>query len=230
TTITSTAFRIREKRPKLSTVSGRTTLIRSGHSDALRTAISAVARSAASKLGSWMPGIRATAIQNTSATSAQRTSAPRAIPANRRAARITRSDTGPTHLASPALGEARGFGRRIHPIRVRFQRGCRSTVAPLQRKESQLRGAGRVVFAAILLLIAGIINIIYGIGAISDAHFYTSSGTHYVFGSLHTWGWVTLIIGIIMLTAGFSLMGGGTYGRVIGIVAATLGAIDALLA
>src|SRR5262249_25032736 len=92
------------------------------------------------------------------------------------------------------------------------------------------RGAGRVVFAAILLLIAGIINIIYGIGAISDAHFYTSSGTHYVFGSLHTWGWVTLIIGIIMLTAGFSLMAGGTYGRFTGIVAATLGAIDALLA
>jgi hypothetical protein len=93
-----------------------------------------------------------------------------------------------------------------------------------------VRGAGRALFAAILLTIAGVLNIIYGIGAISDAHFYTSIGTHYVFASLHTWGWITLILGIIQLTAGFSLMGGGTYGRVVGIVAASLGAIGALLA
>jgi hypothetical protein len=50
-----------------------------------------------------------------------------------------------------------------------------------------------------------------------------------VFSSLHTWGWITLILGVIQLTAGFSLFGGGTYGRVIGIVAGTLGAIGALL-
>jgi hypothetical protein len=93
-----------------------------------------------------------------------------------------------------------------------------------------LRGAGRVIFAAVLLLIAGTLNIIYGIGAISDANFYTSTGTHYVFASLHTWGWITLILGVIQLTAGFSLFGGGAYGRVIGVAAATLGAIGALLA
>ena len=93
-----------------------------------------------------------------------------------------------------------------------------------------MRGAGRVVFAAVLLLIAGTLNIIYGIGAISDAHFYTSSGTHYVFGTLHTWGWITLILGVIQLTAGFSLFGGGAYGRVIGVVGASLGALGALLA
>jgi hypothetical protein len=86
------------------------------------------------------------------------------------------------------------------------------------------------VFAAVLLLIAGVLNIIYGIGAISDASFYTSTGTHYVFASLHGWGWITLIIGVIQLTAGFSLFGCGTYGRVIGIIAASLGAIAALLA
>jgi hypothetical protein len=51
-----------------------------------------------------------------------------------------------------------------------------------------------------------------------------------VFGSLHTWGWITLILGIIQLTAAFSLFGGGTYGRVVGIAGATLGALGALLA
>jgi hypothetical protein len=92
-----------------------------------------------------------------------------------------------------------------------------------------VRGAGRTVFAAILLIIGGTLDIIYGIGAIADANFYTSTGTHYVFANLHTWGWITLIIGVIMLTGGFSLISGGVYGRVIGITAASLGAINALL-
>ena len=92
-----------------------------------------------------------------------------------------------------------------------------------------VRGEGRTAFAAILLIIAGTLNIIYGIGAIADANFYTSSGTHYVFANLHAWGWITLIIGVIQLTGGFSLISGGVYGRVIGITGASLGAITALL-
>jgi hypothetical protein len=94
----------------------------------------------------------------------------------------------------------------------------------------EVRGAGRAAFAAILLLIAGTLNIIYGIAAISDAHFYTAAGQHYVFGTLHFWGWVTLLLGILQLTGGFSLLSGGVYGRVIGITAATFGAIGALMA
>jgi hypothetical protein len=92
-----------------------------------------------------------------------------------------------------------------------------------------MRGAGSAVFAAILLLMAGTLNIIYGFGAVGDAHFFTDSGSHYVFSSLHGWGWITVILGVIQLTAAFSLFAGGTYGRVIGIVAATLGAVGALL-
>jgi len=84
------------------------------------------------------------------------------------------------------------------------------------------------MFAAILLVVAGTINIIYGIGAISDANFFVNN-THYVFASLHTWGWITLILGVFQLTGGFSLIAGNVYGRVIGITAATIGAVGALL-
>jgi hypothetical protein len=40
---------------------------------------------------------------------------------------------------------------------------------------------------------------------------------------------VTLILGVFELTAALSLFGGGAYGRVVGIAAATIGAIGALL-
>jgi hypothetical protein len=91
-----------------------------------------------------------------------------------------------------------------------------------------MRGAGRVVFAAILLLMVGTLNILYGIGAVSDANFYVDD-TRYILTNLHTLGWVLIVLGVIQLTGGFSLMAGNTYGRVIGIIAGSLGAIGALL-
>jgi hypothetical protein len=91
-----------------------------------------------------------------------------------------------------------------------------------------MRGAGRAAFAGFLLLIAGTINIIYGIGALDDANIYAND-TRYIFTNLNTMGWVLLVLGVIQLSGGFSLLSGNTYGRVIGIVGAGLGAIGALL-
>jgi len=84
------------------------------------------------------------------------------------------------------------------------------------------------MFAAMLLLIVGMINIIYGIGALDDANIFVND-TRFILDDLNTLGWVLIILGVIQLTGGFSLMSGNTYGRVIGIVAGTLGAIGALL-
>ena len=42
-----------------------------------------------------------------------------------------------------------------------------------------MRGAGRAVFAGILLLIAGTLNIIYGIGALDDANIFVNDHGSY---------------------------------------------------
>ena len=94
--------------------------------------------------------------------------------------------------------------------------------------ENQSRVTGWWVFAGILLAIAGVLNIIWGIGAISDAKFFIAD-QKYIISSLHTWGWVTLIIGVVELIAAFSLFSGGGFGRWIGIFAAALASISALL-
>jgi hypothetical protein len=92
----------------------------------------------------------------------------------------------------------------------------------------EVRGEARAMFAAILLLIAGVLNVIYGIAAISNAAFFDHQTQYVIFG-LGFWGWVTVIIGLVQLTGGYSLFSGGTYGRTIGIIAATLGAVESLL-
>jgi hypothetical protein len=84
------------------------------------------------------------------------------------------------------------------------------------------------VFAAILLLISGTLNVIYGIAAISDSKFFTENAT-YILSGLNTWGWVTLILGCLQIGAGFSLFAGNAYGRWFGIISASLTAIAALL-
>jgi hypothetical protein len=91
-----------------------------------------------------------------------------------------------------------------------------------------MRGTGRAAFAATLLLIVGVLNIIYGIGALDSANIFTDD-RRYVLTNLNTLGWVLIILGIIQLTGGISLFAGNTYGRVIGLIAAGLGAISALL-
>lgn len=91
------------------------------------------------------------------------------------------------------------------------------------------RVTGWWIFAGILLTIAGVLNIIWGIAAIAESHFFTATGAHYVFSNLKTWGWITLILGVLELFAGFSLFAGGSYGRWFGMIAAGLVAIGSLL-
>ena len=91
------------------------------------------------------------------------------------------------------------------------------------------RGAGRAIFVSVLLMIAGVLNVIYGIAAISNSNFFQDN-TQFILSGLHTWGWVALLLGIAQVIASVSLMGGNTYGRIFGMLAASLSAVGLLLA
>ena len=75
------------------------------------------------------------------------------------------------------------------------------------------RGAGSALFAAIMLMVAGTVNVIYGIAAIGESKFFVGE-TRYVFSNLNTWGWITLLLGIIAIFAGLSVSRGGAFGRI----------------
>ena len=91
-----------------------------------------------------------------------------------------------------------------------------------------MRGTGRAMLAAVLLMIVGTLNIIYGIGALDGANIFVND-KRYILTDLNTMGWVLIVLGIIQLAGGLSLAAGNTYGRVSGIIGASLGAIGALL-
>jgi hypothetical protein len=91
-----------------------------------------------------------------------------------------------------------------------------------------MRGAGRAIFAATLLLIVGTLNINYGIGALDGANIFNDD-QRYILTNLNTLGWVLILLGVIQLAGGLSLMAGNAFGRIIAIAGASLGAIGALL-
>ncbi len=94
--------------------------------------------------------------------------------------------------------------------------------------EDTTKGTGWLGFAGLVVLIAGVLNMIWGFAAIDGSTFFIED-ERYVIGDLNTMGWIILIVGIVQAIAAFSIWAGGEFGRWIGIFGATIGAIGALL-
>ena len=91
-----------------------------------------------------------------------------------------------------------------------------------------VKGGGWLLFAGIMLLLAGTLNVIWGIAAIDNANFFVED-TKFILEDLNTMGWIVLVIGAVQVIAAFSVWSGGEFGRVIGIIGACVGAFGALL-
>jgi hypothetical protein len=73
------------------------------------------------------------------------------------------------------------------------------------------------MFAGVLLLLAGGLSLIDGIAAIGNSHFFASH-PRYILGSLHVWGWIGVIIGVVQLAAGFGILVKNQLSRWAGVV------------
>ncbi len=110
-----------------------------------------------------------------------------------------------------------------------FTEGSAPRAEPQRYSEyAEPSGYGWVVFAGTMILMAGTLNIIYGIAAIAKSSFYVAN-THFVFSDLKTWGWITLVIGVIQVCVGLGVYARSSWARWTGVAAASLGAIGQLL-
>lgn len=85
-------------------------------------------------------------------------------------------------------------------------------------------GYGLVTFAGVMLMIAAVLNTLYGIAAIGNAHFYVN-GARYVFGDLNTWGWFLTALGVLQAFAALAVWRGTPWGRWFGVGCASVNAI-----
>jgi hypothetical protein len=82
-------------------------------------------------------------------------------------------------------------------------------------------------FCGILLMVVGFFNIIDGLVAITRSNQVEAQLTQELplTDNVKTWGWAVLIIGIILILAGFGLLAGSTWARVVGILVASVNLI-----
>ena len=100
------------------------------------------------------------------------------------------------------------------------------TKAPYEYDDTH--GQGFVTFAGVMIMIAAVLNTIYGIAAIDSANFY-ADGARYVFGDLNTWGWFLLGLGIVQFFAASAIWRGVSWGRWFGVACASVNAILQML-
>jgi len=80
---------------------------------------------------------------------------------------------------------------------------------------------GWVYFAGILMMLRGLSDAFLGISALVNKHYLFITENHgLIVNTAHanSWGWVQLAAGIIVLAAGFSLLHGSTWARVLAVI------------
>ena len=103
----------------------------------------------------------------------------------------------------------------------------RSASATARYEDEDIAG-GWLVFAALMLGLAGAFNIIDGIVALSKSKFFVQDAT-YVFSDLRTWGWIVLGLGIIQVLAALAVVNRAQWARWFGIAVAGVNAIAQLV-
>lgn len=78
---------------------------------------------------------------------------------------------------------------------------------------------GWVVFAATLMIIGGSLSIIFGLVAAINDQWVAFTNTGAVFLDVTQWGWVHMILGVVVLLAGFGVLSGNILARTIGVIA-----------
>jgi len=84
---------------------------------------------------------------------------------------------------------------------------------------------GYEAFAAIMLVLIGAFHALAGIVAIVDDTFYVV-GQEYTFEfDTTSWGWIHLILGIVILASGLAIFTGNVFARTVGVIVAAISAI-----
>ncbi len=84
---------------------------------------------------------------------------------------------------------------------------------------------GFILFAAIMMIMAGSFQAFAGLVALFENEFYVATRNYLFQFDATSWGWIHLLVGLVVLLAGFAVMAGRTWGRVVGITLAVLSAL-----
>ncbi|HZO67339.1 MAG TPA: hypothetical protein VFB74_20255 [Kribbellaceae bacterium] len=94
-----------------------------------------------------------------------------------------------------------------------------------EQKEASGVAVGFIMFAGVLMIMSGAFQTFTGVVALFEDEFYLTTRNYVFQFDATTWGWIHLLLGIVVALAGFGVLFGQTWARVVGIILAVLSAI-----
>jgi hypothetical protein len=101
--------------------------------------------------------------------------------------------------------------------------------ASTHRGEPSRVAVGLILFAGIVMIMAGAFQAFSGLVAILENEFYAVTPNYVFQFDATSWGWIHLILGLVVAFAGAAVLAGRTWGRVVGITLALISAITNFL-
>ena len=92
-------------------------------------------------------------------------------------------------------------------------------------RKSNLLAAGAILFAGIMMIVVGIWEALEGLIAIFQNELYVATRRYLFQFDVTTWGWIHVILGLVVAFAGYGLLTGRTWARVVAITLAALSAV-----
>ena len=96
-------------------------------------------------------------------------------------------------------------------------------------RETSGTAVGFILFAAIMMIMVGVFQALQGIIAIFENEFYVATRNYLFQFDATTWGWIHLLVGLLVAFAGWGLLSGRTWARTVAIILAVLSAITNFL-
>jgi hypothetical protein len=93
---------------------------------------------------------------------------------------------------------------------------------PVPRSTAAAVGTG---LAATLLILYGVMGVAQGIAAIANDQVYAPVGKYAFKFDITAWGWIHLVLGVLLLVAGFAVYTGNVVARAVAVVFALLSVV-----
>ncbi len=84
---------------------------------------------------------------------------------------------------------------------------------------------GFIVFAGVMMIMAGGFQSVAGLAAVFKDDFYVSTPNYLLEFDTTAWGWLHLLMGVLVLLAGIAVLNGQVWGRTVGVILAVLSAM-----
>jgi hypothetical protein len=95
--------------------------------------------------------------------------------------------------------------------------------------DASLWAGGGTMFAGVLMLVNGVLGVFEGIAGIAKDDVYERIGDYVYKFNLATWGWIHLILGLVIAATGWGILKGASWAKATGVALAALGIVAQFL-